>query len=109
MKTCIRFVVWYLLMWLAILPTGWYFMAFANSTFEIVRIASFILYPLIGLMLILSQKFRIFIWQNITFPFQVFTFIESSMEAKKLNRIKQKNYVYQKKNNPASSVSYHAQ
>jgi len=100
MKWFFKFLSWYIFMWIAIIPMGWYFIGYYNANFELVRNVSLLIQILIVLGVILSFNFRIFILKHLRFIFDLLEQIDKYIEKRRIRRFKSKDYVYIKKTMP---------
>lgn len=96
MKNVIKFIVWYLLMWLLTIPAGWYFIRFLNFGFELTQIFILVTSLLVYLGLIVSEEFRFALGKHLSFFYKILNRFEELYEKKKFNKMKGKDYVYVK-------------
>lgn len=94
MKWILKFLSWYIFMWIAIIPIDWYFIGYFNANFDLVHILSLIIQGLIILGVIFNHSFRLFIWGQLRFIYNLIGQIEEISERKRINRLKKKDYVY---------------
>jgi len=98
MKLILKFILWYLLMWICLIPINWYFIGYLNADFEYTKLLSLLFSSLFLLTLILSQDFRWFIWTHLSFFYNLLGEIEEYFRKRKLEKMKKKKYVFIKEN-----------
>lgn len=98
-KWILRFLSWFLLMWIAIIPMSWYFIRYYKINFELIQISSLIIQGLFIFGIIFNTNVRQAIWSRLKFMYDLLEQIEKHIEIKKINRLRKKDYVYIKENN----------
>jgi len=99
MKWILRFISWYIFMWIAIIPIGWYLIGYYKLNFELVRLLSIIISGIFIFGIIFNHSFRRYIWVQLSFFYDLLVHIDNISERKKIDKLKKKEYAYIKKNN----------
>lgn len=97
MRFFIKFMVWYVLMWMVFIPLGWYLFTYVTEDLLYIQDITMGVPAVLGLLIILHSGFREFIWDHFAFMYQCFETIEQRMQARRIARLSKKDYVYMKK------------
>jgi len=97
MRFIFKFIAWYLLMWIILIPMGWYFIDYFEARYEMIKYLSLGIYAILLLILIFCHSFRMLIWSHLTFFYRLLEYIDARIEKRKLRQMENKDYVYIKK------------
>jgi hypothetical protein len=96
-KWILKFLLWYVLMWLFAIPISWYFIVYFKTDFEYTDHFFIVTNITILLLATINHSFGWFIWKQIRFIYDILIKIDELKENYQLKKLRSRKYVYIKK------------